>query len=210
MRNGTEIEIKLTLIRHGATKSNQEYRYLGKTDEALSEEGRKDLIARKEKGLYPVPKKLFASPMLRCRQTAEILFPDMRYQCIPEWTEIDFGLFEGKNHCELNGNQRYQQWIDSNGTLPFPGGEGRREFIERMLRGFARLLSHIREPGNAGAEPAAENITAIVHGGTIMALCSVFFGGDYYDYQVGCGQGFEGCFKYSAGSHADAVQVKKI
>ena len=41
MRNRTEeqIEIRLTLIRHGATLSNKEGRYLGKTDEALSPDG---------------------------------------------------------------------------------------------------------------------------------------------------------------------------
>ena len=41
MRNRTEdqIEIHLTLIRHGATLSNKEGRYLGKTDEALSPDG---------------------------------------------------------------------------------------------------------------------------------------------------------------------------
>ena len=41
MRNRPEnqIEIRLTLIRHGATHSNKEGRYLGKTDEALSPEG---------------------------------------------------------------------------------------------------------------------------------------------------------------------------
>ena len=41
MRNRPEnqIEIRLTLIRHGATLSNKEGRYLGKTDEALSPEG---------------------------------------------------------------------------------------------------------------------------------------------------------------------------
>jgi alpha-ribazole phosphatase len=41
MRNRPEnqIEIRLTLIRHGATLSNKEGRYLGKTDEALSPDG---------------------------------------------------------------------------------------------------------------------------------------------------------------------------
>ena len=33
-------------------------------------------------------------------------------------------------------------------------------------------------------------IGAIVHGGTIMALLSRFYGGDYFDYQVPNGTGY--------------------
>ena len=66
-------------------------------------------------------------------------------QVIPEWTEIDFGLFEGKNHRELSGNMAYQEWIDSNGTLPFPEGESREEFIDRSIAGLKSLKSMDRQ-----------------------------------------------------------------
>lgn len=72
MRNRTEIKVTLYLLRHGATPANREHRYLGKTDEALSEEGRAELLLKKKE----IPAELLlVSPMLRCRQTAEILFP---------------------------------------------------------------------------------------------------------------------------------------
>ena len=38
-RTETEIEIEIDWIRHGLTQSNEEHRYLGKTDEGLSERG---------------------------------------------------------------------------------------------------------------------------------------------------------------------------
>ena len=38
-RTEDQIEIHLTLIRHGATLSYKEGRYLGKTDETLSPDG---------------------------------------------------------------------------------------------------------------------------------------------------------------------------
>ena len=55
MRNRPEnqIEIRLTLIRHGATLSNKEGRYLGKTDEALSPEGIGMLKKAATGGNYP-------------------------------------------------------------------------------------------------------------------------------------------------------------
>ncbi len=65
---------------------------------------------------------VFVSPMLRCRQTAEILFPQIPQIEIDPWREMDFGEFEGKNYAQLNGDPRYQAWIDSGGTLAFPGG----------------------------------------------------------------------------------------
>jgi len=54
---------------------------------------------------------------------------------VPEWTEMDFGAFEGHNYQELSGDPAYQRWIDSGGTLPFPEGESREEFIRRSVAG---------------------------------------------------------------------------
>ncbi len=193
MRTGSEIEIttELTLIRHGMTASNLEHRYLGRTDEGLSEEGVRELLRKKEGGLYPVPEYLFAGPMTRCGQTAELLFPDREVRIIKEWTEIDFGCFEGKNYEELTGNAAYQRWIDSGGALPFPGGEGREEFIRRTVQGLERMTAFICEAENAENAVNVVKAAAIVHGGTIMALCSRLAGGDYFEYQAGNGEGFQ-------------------
>ena len=78
------------------------------------------------------PEIVFMSPMQRCRESAQILFPDREKIEIPEWKEMNFGAFEGKNYEQLNGNPQYQAWIDSNGTLPFPEGESQAEFIDRV------------------------------------------------------------------------------
>lgn len=176
MWNRTTHQIELTLIRHGAAKANEQHRYLGKTDEPLSEKGREELMKKKQE--FAIPQMLFCSPMLRCRQTAEILFGDMQPQLIPEWTEMDFGDFEGKDYQELAGNADYQAWIDSNGTLPFPNGESREAFTARSLRGLKRMVELAGE---------CRSVAAVVHGGTIMALASHINGGEYFDYQVGNG-----------------------
>ena len=57
---------------------------------------------------------------------------------------MDFGVFEGKNYLELQGDKRYQEWIDSNGTLPFPEGESREEFISRCDKGFRRMIEKLK------------------------------------------------------------------
>lgn len=151
--------IKIWLIRHGMTEGNLQGRYIGKTDEHLCPKGRQVLSELS----YPVPEAVFVSPMIRCRETAEILFPGMRFRIIDQLAETDFGEFENKNYRELAGNQDYQSWIDSGGNLPFPGGESREGFRKRTLEGFQRVLSScIRENINSAA--------LVVHGGTIMTL----------------------------------------
>ena len=146
MRNRTEdqIEIHLTLIRHGATLSNKEGRYLGKTDEALSSDGIGALEKSVEDRLYQTADVLFSGPMKRCLETAGILYPGQTPIVIPEWTEMDFGAFEGHNYQELSGNPAYQRWIDSGGTLPFPEGESREEFICRSVAGYEKMVYHMK------------------------------------------------------------------
>ena len=199
MRNRTEdqIEIHLTLIRHGATLSNKEGRYLGKTDETLSPDGIRTLEKSVTDRIYPIADVLFSGPMKRCLETAQILYPGQTPICIPEWTEMDFGTFEGHDYKELSGDPAYQNWIDSGGTLPFPGGESREEFIRRSVAGCEKMLYHmktIREKSAASGQGDRniQNVSAVVHGGTIMALLSYFLGGEYFDYQVKCGQGYSG------------------
>lgn len=106
---------------------------------------------------------------------------------------MDFGEFEGKNYIELQKNPNYQAWIDSNGTLPFPGGESREAFIKRCEQGFYRMLIGIKGRLQKMDEKQPDSkITAgaVVHGGTIMAILSSFYGGDYFDHQVKNGGGY--------------------
>ena len=189
----SERELTLIFIRHGETAGNAQKRYIGKTDVPLSKAGKSALRALRheyeDKGFIDddVCPFVVVSPMRRCIQSAEILFPLVVPFPVRKFCEIDFGLFEGKNYDELMADEtlkvEYQKWIDSNGEAPFPGGESKAEFIERIKAGFADFLEMIRTRG-------CHTATAIVHGGTIMALMSSFCGGSFYDYQVKNGHGF--------------------
>lgn len=214
MWNGTEdkIKVKITWIRHGMTRANEEHRYLGKTDEPLSEKGIRFLQEKKKKSFFNAPEFLYASPMKRCVQTAEILFR-RKPVLIPEWKEMDFGQFEGKNYEELKDNPDYQKWIDSNGTLPFPGGESREQFIRRSMEGFDRMMSDIlkRSEKNTGIQNDTDTrylksnrgteipVVTVVHGGTIMAVLSSLTGGEYFDFQVKNGEGYETVLEWIQG-----------
>jgi alpha-ribazole phosphatase len=162
------------LIRHGMTKGNESKKYIGKTDEPLGEIGKRALLSAEHQSCD----RLYVSPMLRCRQTAQVLFDGMEMTEVPELREIDFGAFEGKNYIELNGDEAYQQWIDSGGTLPFPDGESLEAFKERCVRAFLEVMT---------AEEARDSkakIAFVIHGGTIMALMERFCipKKEYYEY----------------------------
>ena len=243
--------ISIILIRHGATAGNAEKCYIGaRTDEPLSEEGRRQLTGLKTQRpelsqckeadgrrhglnnskidssqciqglesdgqqLFALqlrrPDRLYASPMRRCLETADILFDGQKVRTIENFRETDFGAFEGKNYMELSGNPDYQAWIDSNGEMAFPGGESREEFIRRSVEGFREMVQDIerciaQDTGrtHGGTESCAGDqrlqrvggmpafcAAAVVHGGTIMAVLQRLFGGDYYSYHVGNGEGY--------------------
>ena len=111
--------MRVVLIRHSKTAGNLKGRYIGTTDEPLCEEG----IRLLEGKTYPAAELVYVSPMKRCRETASLIYPTLTQREEPLLRECDFGDFENKNYLELNGNPDYQAWVDSGGTLPFPGGE---------------------------------------------------------------------------------------
>ena len=136
-------EADMALIRHGMTPGNEEHRYIGRTDEPLSQKGREQLLTLQKKGVYPAAACVAASPLERCRQTAELLYPGQAPCVFDQFREMDFGAFEGHNCEELKADVRYQAWIDSNGTLPFPQGESREQFQRRCVEGFCELLKEV-------------------------------------------------------------------
>ena len=185
---------ELLLIRHGKTAGNLLGRYIGsRTDEPLCDEGREGLAGKQ----LPEVERLYVSPMKRCVETAEILWPGFdrkKMQKVTDLRECDFGDFENKNYKELSGNGDYQAWIDSNGTLPFPNGESMDAFKSRCLEAFARIVEEVsvaEQEWIASGKTGIFRAGIVVHGGTIMAILEQYGypKAAYFDYQVknGCG-----------------------
>ena len=185
---------ELILIRHGKTAGNLLGRYIGsRTDEPLCDEGREGLAGKQ----LPEVERLYVSPMKRCVETAEILWPEFdrkNIQKVTDLRECDFGDFENKNYKELSGNGDYQAWIDSNGTLPFPNGESMDAFKSRCLEAFAQIVEEVsgaEQEWIASGKTGMFRAGIVVHGGTIMAILEQYGYPKraYFDYQVknGCG-----------------------
>ncbi len=164
-------KVYIWIFRHGATAANLERRFLGTTDEPILPEEQERLAAVGDRGFAETDRgmavfskaemPLYVSPMLRARMSADVLFPGKEHIIVADFREMDFGEFEYKNHAELDGNPAYQAYIDSEGMLPFPGGESLEEFQERTCAAFLGL-------------DLTSDSAIVAHGGTVMALLDRF------------------------------------
>ncbi len=167
----------LVLIRHAMTAGNLAGQYIGSTDQPLCEAG----VAQARVAAVSVPTvgRVYCSPMLRCRQTAEILYPKHTPRVVANLREADFGLFEGKTHLELEHSPDYRQWIAAAGALPPPGGENGAQFRRRCIAAFYSILSEM-------ANEKISSTACVLHGGSIMAIMAACASPQrpFYDWQV--------------------------
>lgn len=171
------------MIRHSLTEGNLLRRYIGITDEPLCREGIE--LARRRAGIFPEAEAVCVSPLMRCRQTADILYPDVPKTVYEGLRETDFGRFENKSYEDLKEDPHYQKWLDSAGTIGFPDGESMEEARERVLTAFDIMIGDLSKKNILRA-------AAVIHGGTIMAIMSgrVRPERGFYEWQM---KNCEGC-----------------
>ena len=201
--------MKIYFIRHGKTKGNIERRYVGTTDEGLVEGKQEALVKLKTNLLTELltVEEIYVSPLRRCVETGSFLFPEARQILVDGFRECDFGDFEYKNHNELIDNPVYQQWLHAGGEITFPGGESKESFQSRVVESFLSLMREdgfysslstneaiSQGSGNRKIGNEEKTIFMVVHGGTIMSILDRFSvpHKDYFDWQVGNGEGFVG------------------
>lgn len=160
---GRYFRLELYLIRHWKTKGNLEKRYIGTMDEPILSGSERDLWEKRLHRILPDVRCVAVSPMKRCRESAELLFPGKKQEVCDAFRECDFGQFENRNYEELKNRPEYQRWIDSGGMEAFPGGESRERFAGRCVEGFVQRVTELQER-------KIERAAFVVHGGTIMAI----------------------------------------
>ncbi len=188
--------MEVIFIRHLPTPGNEKKQYIGRTVEVLSSGAvtsfhkKREMYLKSQKEgkyppFYPPAEMIVASPMKRCVQTAELIYPGQKIVTEPELRECDFGRFEGKTYEELKDDPAYIAWLESGGVLAFPEGEDQETFRSRCAEGVRRRLQK-------GITEKKKSIAFVVHGGTIMAALHRLAEGEhsFYDWQTGNGRGF--------------------
>ncbi len=157
---------KIHLIRHGLTQYNIDKKYLGRTDEPLCDVGRMELELYSRTHDYPYAERLYSSPLLRCRQSAEILYPHLECRIVPGLIECCFGSFEGRTEEELTRNEpSFTEWKKGGFHNSPPGGESGMEVTSRTLSALNGIFSDMMHDSIFDA-------AVITHGGVIMTLLS--------------------------------------
>lgn len=154
---------KIHLIQHGKTLANYEGRYIGRTDIPLSDDGIDELIKLKKEYKYPDCSAVYTSPLTRCKQTAEILYPQHEIRTADDFAEMDFGEFENLRAEDLAENSAFVTWLaDSFNNAP-PMGEKGSQLLERTATALDQIFRTM-------AEEEIYSAAVVTHGGIIALL----------------------------------------
>lgn len=157
---------KIHLIRHGFTEGNEQGLYIGKTDLPLSGYGLRDLLDKKQAALYPRADAFFTSPLLRCRQTLEVLYPGCQPTVLDGLSECDFGVWDGRSAEELRDDEEFGRWL-SGELQTIPGGEDTTVFQHRVSSAFESLVETAMKQGYT-------DTVVCTHGGVIMMIMAAY------------------------------------
>lgn len=146
--------MKLYVIRHGESETNQAHQYTGWADVRLTEKGVADAMGARERLAGISFDKVYTSDLIRAKQTAETALPGCVYEESALLREIDLGsLSRQPIGCVTVKNLDFTPW----------GGENR-----EML--YARAQTFLRQV----EQTDAKTVAVFSHAGILRAiLCTV-------------------------------------
>ena len=161
------VTYKLYMIRPGITEANLDGRYVGSTDLPLCREGKEALKKLVKTREYPNVGRVYSPPLLRCTETASIIYPEMKPVLVDKLREYSFGAFENKTVADLAGTEAFQAWSDSGMRDAPPGGEDKVLFRHRCEEGFRWVLEDMMRSKMTSA-------ALICHSGSMMNLLAQY------------------------------------
>lgn len=156
----------LLLLRHGPTDWSRAGQIQGRTDTALSEQGRHWLERRRLPAEFDSWRR-HVSPLQRCVQTCQCLgLPGAELE--PRIVEMDWGAWEGRTLSELRAQAADAMRENEARGLDFrpQGGESPREVLGRVGGWLAELAQR------------GQPVVAVTHRGVIRVVLAEAFGWD--------------------------------
>jgi broad specificity phosphatase PhoE len=163
--------VRLLLVRHGQSVWNESRRFQGATDITLSDLGRgqAEALGRLLRGRRLSA--VYASPLVRARETAEIALAGAGVTPVPveSLRELSLGDWEGCTVDEIRGRQGdpYAAWVRTPLDCPPPGGEPLEEVRRRVVDALETI---------ARAHPDGEDVLVVTHGGVISVYACHLLG----------------------------------
>lgn len=177
---------RLSIIRHGRTDANDNGVYIGKTDWPLSKTGVRELQDKLDELTYPKVQRVYSSPLKRCIQTADVIFPHKELLTVDDLRELDFGDFEGKTVDELINRDDYKSWLRGGIDNCAPNGESLAELSLRSFKALEEIIMDMMRED-------LTNCAVITHSGVLTNMMSCFGIPKYKPEQLACdaGEGYE-------------------
>lgn len=196
---------RISLIRHGLTEANEKGIYIGRTDLPLSNKGASELCAKMDEFDYPIVHKVYSSPLRRCTETAELLFPCTQMCVVDDLRELDMGTFENKSVHELIKDEDYQTWIKGGPDTRPPGGESLQELTARTYKALHEIITDMMNEG-------LTHCAVITHSGIISNMMACFGLPKYDPKQLtpAPGEGFEIIVTTSMWLNSQAFEILGI
>lgn len=188
------------VIRHGETDWNVEKRLQGQTDIELNANGIRLAENAKESVQKLGITHFYSSPLKRAFVTAGILAGDRASEIlsVPELTEYNFGIAEGKTLEERERSQINVApfFFDTANYIPVEGAETLQEFYDRAESFFKK---YIETEKNSNAR-----ILVVAHGAMIKMLRLYMYGRPFEKLWDGpfLGNCEAMCFSYENGSYS--------
>ncbi len=130
----------ILLARHGETVSNKERRFQGQLDVPLNDTGRAQARALAERVRDEPLAALYASPLVRARETAEIVGARIGLEPRPDdrLKEVHVGDWQDrlKADVEREDPEGWEAFRRAGEDFRFPGGESLLEQQERVVAGL--------------------------------------------------------------------------
>jgi probable phosphoglycerate mutase len=129
--------MELWLARHAETEWSKSHRHTGRTDVPLTDEGRRHAATLAQRIGDRRFAAVFASPLSRARETAELAGFGDRMQLRDEMLEFDYGDYEGITTADIRrARPDWFLWRDGS-----PGGETPDDVARRVDRVVAEALA---------------------------------------------------------------------
>jgi broad specificity phosphatase PhoE len=159
------------LARHGETEWNRVGRWQGKTDIPLSDVGRAQAQALRERVRGRGIVRVYASDLGRARETADIVAAALGLTPVTldeRLRERGFGCFEGltRLECERDHPEAWARYLADRRSTP-PDAEPQPEVVARMMSALTDI---------AAATPDAAAVLAVSHGGAIRSFVHAITG----------------------------------
>jgi broad specificity phosphatase PhoE len=156
---------EVLLVRHGETDDNAAARFQGRRDTQLNERGREQSRALAGDLRGENLRALYASPLRRARETAQILGAALGLEAVVDerLVEVDAGDWSGLPIADVIATQprSWARWRSVDPTFRFPGGESVAEQRARVAAALADIA--------AGPLPAL----VVTHGGAIRSVAGI-------------------------------------